>query len=157
MEVAREDRAHPTFPALLAGLQAGMVAALWMLAWLGVSAAWHRESFWTAENLFATTFFGARAIRTGFSGTTLSGLALFLLVYSILGSLYAGVVRDRFPRLRLVLASIAVAVAWYYLFFQVICRAVSPLVTLLHATQSTIWGHILYGAILARFPRYLQH
>lgn len=155
MAVARDDRAAGLFDMFLAGLQAGMLAALWMLAWLGVSAAWQRSSFWTAENLLASTFFGGAAIRSGFGSTTFSGLALFLLVYSALGGLFAIVARGRLSRLRLVLVSLVLGIAWYYLFYDVICRTVSPLVTLLYAERPTLLGHVIYGGLLARFPRYV--
>ena len=32
---------------------------------------------------------------------------------------------------------------------------IGPLIPLLHAERPTIIGHIIYGAVLARFPRYL--
>lgn len=154
MDPARE-RAADTLSMSLAGLQAGMAAVLYMLAWLGLSAAWHQSSFWTAENLWASTFYGGAAIHRGFSVSTLSGLALYLLVYSTLGGLFALAVRGKVPRLRLVLISLLVAVCWYYLSFHWIWRAFSPLVTLLHAEQPTLLGHVIYGAAISQFPRYL--
>ena len=155
MEAARESRAVDRLSASLAGLQAGMVAVLWMLAWLGFSSAWRQSSFWTAENLWATTFYGTAAIHRGFSSHTLSGLALYLLVYSTLGGLFAAALRTGLPRLRLILIGILAAVCWYYLSFHVIWPAVSPLVSLLHAEHPTLLGHVIYGAAVSQFPRYL--
>src|SRR3974390_2562755 len=83
----------------LAGLQAGMISICWMLAWLGVSAMEQRRSFWTAENLMATVFHGDSAIRRGFGASTLSGIALYLLIYSLLGAVFAMAVRTRFTGL----------------------------------------------------------
>jgi hypothetical protein len=157
MEVARDQRASDTLSVSLAGLQAGMLAALLMLAWLGMAAAWRQSSFWTAENLWASTFYGPSAIRSGFSNSTLSGLALYLLVYSALGGVFAAVVRGNLPRARLVLAGVAVAAGWYFLTFHVIWHTVNPLVSLLHAERPTLLGHVMYGAVLARFPSYLPH
>lgn len=137
----------------LAGLQAGMVAALWMLAWLGTSAAWQRRSFWTTANLVATTFYGGNALRDGFSFRTVSGVALLLLVYSSLGCLFAAVAGSRAATTRLLLGGIVFALAWYYVSFHVLWRVLSPLVPLLHAVRPTVVGHVLYGALLARFPR----
>jgi hypothetical protein len=155
MEVAREQHTTDTLSVYLAGLQAGMAAALFMLAWLGLAAVWRQSSFWTAENLWASTFYGASAIHRGFSTSTLSGTALYLLVYSTLGGLFAAVVRARLPRLTLLLAGVAVAAGWYYLSFHVIWHTVNPLVSLLHAERPTLLGHVIYGAALAGFPRYL--
>lgn len=136
----------------LAGLQAGMVAALWMLAWLGTSAAWQRRSFWTTANLMATTFYGGNALRDGFSFRTVSGVALLLLVYSSLGCLFAAVSGSKAAPSRLLVGGIVFALAWYYVSFHVFWRVLSPLVPLLHAVRPTVVGHVLYGVLLARFP-----
>jgi hypothetical protein len=155
MDAAMETRPAGAFSAFLAGLQAGMVGVLWMLAWLGISAKWQVRSFWTSENLMASVFYGDEAIRSGFAARTLSGLALYLLIYSLLGALVAMMVRDRLSRTGVTLVSVAVALGWYYLSFHVIWRAVSPLITLLHVERATIIGHLLYGTLLGRYPVYL--
>ena len=83
-------------------------ARLWMLAWMGASSAWQQRSIWTAENLFATAFYGGSAIGPGFGRGTVSGLALYLLLYSLLGAAFAAVVRGRLPRGKMLLAARAV-------------------------------------------------
>jgi len=156
MEVAQPDRRADLLSFLFAGLQAGMLAAWWMLAWLGVCAVWQRSSFWTAENLLASTFFGPSAIRSGFSLSTFSGIALYLFIYSALGSLVALGLRIRLARPQLLLALILLSVAWYYLSFHGIWKIFNPLVALLHAERPMILGHALYGAVLARYPKCLH-
>src|ERR1019366_9519186 len=113
----------------LAGLQAGMIGIGWMLAWLGLSAMGQPRGFWAAENLMASVFHGDAAIRRGFGFSTLSGIALYLLIYSLLGS--------------------------YWLWFRALGRAAMPLVWLLHPENSTVFGHVIFGASIARFPAYL--
>ena len=132
METAAQTRRERAFRAFLAGLEAGMLGALCLLAWLGVSAVWMGRGFWTAANLMASVFYGAGAIRAGFSGSTLSGVALYLLLYSLLGALFAMALQTRMPRLRLTLVSILFAIFWYYLSFGVLWRAAAPL--LAHCT-----------------------
>lgn len=156
MEAAKVRRTGDGLSVLLAGLQAGMLGVLWMLAWMGFSAGLQRRSFWTPENLMATTFYEGGGIGRGFSGRTLSGLALYILVYAILGAVFALTVRGRFSRGRLVLVGLVAALAWYYVSFHGLWKAVSPLVALLHPERPTIFGHVIYGFILARFPRYLR-
>ena len=119
----------------LAGLQAGMIGICWMLAWLGLSAIGQRRSFWTAENLMASVFHGNAAIRRGFGTSTVSGIALYLLIYSLLGVLFS--------------------VGWYCLWFRALGQTLMPLVWLLHAESSTAFGHVIFGAMIARFPAYL--
>jgi len=155
MEVAQTERRADLLSFVFAGLQAGMLGTFWMLALVGTGASWQRSSFWTPENLLASTFYGPGAIKSGFSGSTLSGLALYLLIYSSLGCLFAAAFRSRLPRPALLLAGVLCSVAWYYLSFHGFWRILNPPVALLHAERPVILGHILYGAILARFPKYL--
>jgi hypothetical protein len=99
-------------------------------------------------------FYGGDAIRSGFAATTFSGLALYLLLYSLLGGVFAAAFGNRLVRLRLTLAGILFGLCWYYLSFRVIWKSVAPLVFLLHIETPTMWGHVIYGALLARYPVY---
>jgi hypothetical protein len=156
MVAATQRRFAKSLSAFLAGLQAGMVGVWWMLAWMGASAVWQRRNFWAPENLMASVFYGSAAIRRGFGASTVSGLALYVLVYSLLGAGFAIALGGRLPRPRLALASIAFALCWYYVAFHLVAKAVSPLVVLLDTERTTFLGHALYGVLLARFPVYLK-
>jgi hypothetical protein len=152
MEDTTETRVPGAFSTLLAGLQAGMVGALWMLAWLGVSSSWQNRGFWNSENLFATAFYGSDAVRSDFGLKTLPGLALYLLLYSVLGGVFALVTRDRVPPLRLMLAGMLFALGWFYLSFHLIWKSAMPLVYLLYSERPMVVGHLLYGVCVGRFP-----
>jgi hypothetical protein len=141
--------------AALAGLQAGMLGTFAMLFWMGVSAVWQRRTFWTSANLLATTFYGSRAVHNGFSSSTVSGLALYLLLYSTLGFVFGAVAGERGPSPRLVLAGIVTGLAWYYLSFHFLWGAASPLIPLLHAVAPTFLGHLVYGVGIGRYPHFL--
>lgn len=156
MDAATEKPRPAGFVVFLAGLQAGMLGVCWMLAWLGVSAVWARRSFWTAENLMASVFYGGAAIHSGFASITVSGIAVYLLLYSLLGGMFALMVYQRLPRVRVLLVSLVFALGWYYLTFHLIWRNVLPLVSLLHAERPTLLGHLIYGTFLGRFPVYLE-
>lgn len=91
-----QTRPADALSAGLAGLQAGMLGALCMLAWLGIDSSWGRRGFWKDENLFATFFYGDDAIRASFGIRTMPGLALYLIVYSALGCIFALALRNRF-------------------------------------------------------------
>jgi hypothetical protein len=155
METATEGRRERAFRAFLAGLQAGMLGAICLLAWLGASAVRMGRDFWAAANLMASVFYGADAIRSGFSASTLSGVALYLLLYSLLGALFATAFQTRMSRLRLTLVSILFTIFWYYLSFGVLWRIAAPLLARLHYARATLWGHLIYGAMLSRYPVYL--
>jgi hypothetical protein len=141
---------------VLAGLQGGMMGALWMLAWMGVSSMWGQRSFWTPENLFSTAFYGGSAIRQGFARSTIPGLALYLLLYSLLGAVFAAALRNRLPRMRVVLAAVLWGAVWYFASFRWLWKTMIPLAYLLHPEQPTFLGHLIYGTFLGRYPIYLD-
>jgi hypothetical protein len=157
MAAAIERPSAISLSAFFAGLQAGMVALWWMLAWMGAGAVWQRRSFWTPENLMASVFYRNAPIRPDFAASTVSGLALYVLLYSLLGAVFAMAVRPRLPlpRPRLALAAIVFALCWYYAAFHLLANSVSPLIVLLDPQRTTVLGHAIYGALLARFPVYL--
>jgi len=155
MEHVRAQRPADDLNTFLAGLQAGMVAAFWMLIWLGISAMWMRRSFWSPANIMATVFFGDRAIHPGFASTTPSGIALYLMIYSLLGAFFALAIRQRLTGLGTLLVSVFFSLVWYWLWFRVLALRAMPLVWLLHTERSTQFGHVIFGALLARFGDYL--
>ena len=140
----------------LAGLEGGTVGVLWMLAWLGVSSAWQQRSFWAAENLMATAFDRTSNLGPIFTWSTCAGLALYVLIYALLGAIFASAVSDRAPARRIMLLSVLFAVAWYYFAFRWAFKAILPMVALLHVERATLVGHLLYGTALGRYPMYLQ-
>jgi hypothetical protein len=152
MEDTTETQVPAAFSAMLAGLQAGMVGALWMLAWLGVSAAWQNRGFWNSENLFATAFYGGDAIRSDFGVKTLPGLALYLVLYSLLGGIFALALRRRVGSGRMMLAGILFSLGWFYISFHVLWKSAMPLVYLLYPDRQTVVGHLIFGACIGRFP-----
>lgn len=152
MEDTTETRVPAVLSATLAGLQAGMVGALWMLAWLGISAAWQNQGFWNSENLFATMFYGSDAVRSDFSWKSIAGLALYLLLYSVLGGIFALALRGRARSGRLVLIGIIFALGWFYISFHLLWKSVMPLAYLLSPDRPTMIGHLIYGVCIGRFP-----
>ena len=139
----------------LAGLQAGMIAAFWMLIWLGISAKWMQRSFWSPVNIMSTVFFRDDAIHPGFASTTFSGIALYLMIYSLLGACFALAVKQRLTGLGTLLVSVLFALGWYWFWFRFLALRAMPLLWLLHTERSTQFGHVIFGALLARFGDYM--
>jgi hypothetical protein len=154
METLAGVRKPSRIYAALAGWQAGMLAVLGMLAAIGVVSAWFQRSFWTPCNVMATTFYGARALGRGLSWSCVSGIALYLILYSLLGAAFAAVMRPGSSRLRLALIGILTGVAWFYLWFGLLWPHLNPLVSLYTHDRPMLWGHMLYGALLSRFPEF---
>ena len=140
-----------------AGLHAGMLGALWMLLWLGIDSAFSRRGFWGPENLFASAFYGGDALTARFGAKTMSGLALWLIVYSLLGSVFAFFVRDRLRARRRILAAVLFSLVWFYAAFHGFWKTAMPLVYLLYPESPMVVGHLIYGLVLAGFPTYFNH
>jgi hypothetical protein len=64
-------------------------------------------------------------------------------------------IRGHFTGLGTVLLGVLFSVGWYALWFRLLGRTMMPLVWLLHAENATAFGHVLFGALIARFPAYL--
>jgi hypothetical protein len=138
-----------------AGLQAGMGAILWMLALLNVAGLLRARGFWWPENLMATLFDDAAAGFRRLHFTTFSGLAVYLILYSLLGAGFAWVVRNRVSNTRRVLLGVLAGIGWYYLAYHGLWKAVLPAVASLHPQRDTLWAHCLFGLLVARYPVYL--
>jgi len=160
MDAAADARPIRGLDVFLAGLQAGLIGVLWMLAWLGMSSMLEHRGFWMPENLLSSVFYGNTVPSVGFSGGTLPGLALYILLYSVFGALFGLVVLSwakpiALPRLTLLLAAVAWGLAGYWFTLQMLWKSLIPLAAVLHSRPGNLLGHVLYGTLIARFPAYL--
>lgn len=137
------------------GFQAGMLGIICLLLWVGVDASWARRGFWSEENLFASLFYGSEAISAGLTSKTFSGLAVYLMLYSVLGAIFAAAAGTGLLPLRRLLASLVFSLAWFYFSFHLLWKSLIPLAYLLYAERPMLVGHLIYGAWLARYPTYL--
>jgi hypothetical protein len=137
----------------LAGLQAGVSGALTMLGCLMIGSLLESRSIWLVPNLLATTFFGSDAYRNQFAHTTWSGVALIVTVYGLLGMIW-GVIWGDSRKQWLPLYGAIAGLAVYFLFYRFAWKHVNPLVTLYAPDRLLEAGHIVWGLIVARSPRY---
>ena len=137
-----------------AGLQAGMAGSFVLLAWLGLATLWSKHSLWWFTNLMATTFGGDSALQGGFDKYSPAGLALHLVQYSLLGLIFAAIVPARASYPRLLIAGVAFSIAYYYLMYSLVWKHVNPLIPLYSPDRQLLIGHVFYGFMLARLPRY---
>jgi prepilin signal peptidase PulO-like enzyme (type II secretory pathway) len=153
------DGENPHMPpahCLLAGLETGVVAAVMLIGWLALASAWYRRSIWSTANIMATNFYGEAALGRGFTFRSLAGLALYLVLYGIIGALFGLAVQTHPAGVRLSAIGVLVGIGWYYLSFHVLWRTVNPLLTLYTHNAPMVAGHVLYGGLLGRFPGYLR-
>src|SRR5262249_17736351 len=127
MDAATENAPASPAARFLAGLQAGMMAVIVMLGWLGVSALWQRHTFWSAPNQMATLFRGGSTIPPGFGPYTASGIAVYVVSYCLLGGVVALAAPRRLTVVGLMLTGVVVAVGWGILLVCVVRRPLRPL------------------------------
>ena len=157
MHAGPEAPVSPRAYAALAGFEAGAIGVIAMLFCLGLASVWYRHTVWTVANIMASNFYGDEAIGPGFAASTLSGLAVYFILYSLFGALFGAVIRGSgFSRLRLVAGGLLAGAAWYYLWFGLLWRHFNPIVPLYTHDRPMLWGHLLYGAMLGRFPLYYR-
>jgi hypothetical protein len=155
MYAANATRSRLELRHALAGLQAGVLGALVMLAFLMAGSLLGRRSIWVVPNLLATTFFGSDVYRNQLLRTSWAGVALFVAIYGVLGMLWGCFWReDRKPWLGLYGAILGFTV--YVLFYDFIWKHVNPLITLYAPNRQLQLGHVLWGMVLARSPKYAR-
>jgi hypothetical protein len=137
----------------LAGLQAGVLGALVLLAVPMVGSLWDGRSIWLVPNLFATTFFGSEVYRNQLLRTSWAGIALIVAVYGALGILWGCIWRERRIHWLGLFGAVA-GLCVYFLFYGWLWRHVNPLVTLYAPDRQLQLGHVLWGIVLARSPLY---
>lgn len=150
---ADRGESRPGVRHALAGIHAGVLGALLMFACLMLGSAWNHHSVWLVPNLLSTTFFGDDAYRNQLARTSWSGLALMVTVYGTLGLVWGLIVKDRrIPWLALY--GIITGLAIYFIFYDFLWKHINPLVTLYAPDEQLQLGHVLWGLMLSRSPRY---
>jgi hypothetical protein len=144
------------FHSMMAGVEAGVLGGLFMMAWLGLLSVFEGRSIWSVPNLLASTFYGEAALRRGFRWTTLSGLALHLIVSATAGLLFGLAVSGIVSRGRVMLLGLTAGAVWYFLTLGVFWKYVNPMVPLYTRGGGMFLAHVGMGFFLGSFPRYLH-
>src|ERR1700722_625156 len=148
MSPAKAPRSRPTLRHALGGLQAGILGALAMLAFLMAGSIVDRRSIWLVPNLFATTFFGSAAYGNQFLRGSLPGVSLLLAVYGGIGVAWGCFWRDE-PKRWLTFYGGVFGLAVYFLLFNFVWKRLNPLIALYAPDRQLELGHILWGMVLA--------
>ncbi len=151
---------------LLAGLEAGTAPSCRsssLLGWLALASTWYRRSDpldWPPANIMATTFYGEAALGRGFTFRTVAGLALYLVLYGIIGALFGLTLASRDASLRITLIGVLVGLGWYYLSFAILWRNINPLILLYTQSGPCMLGQCTLrgdaGHLLSPIPRGLE-
>ncbi len=153
MVAAKRSKTRVPVRHALAGLQAGVLGSLLMLGWLMLGSIWLRRSIWTIPNLMATAMYGPEAYSNRYVRSSLAGAALLIVIYGLLGALWGAFWKDReVPFLRVAGAITGLVV--YTLFFGFVWKHTRPLISLYAPERQLEVGHLLWGLVLARSPRF---
>jgi hypothetical protein len=140
----------------IAGVESGVLGGLFMLAWLALGSLFQGRSIWSASNLMASTFYGDTALRRGFRWTTLSGVALHVIMTATAGLLFGLAVSGMASRSRVRLLGLAAGMVWYFVTLGIFWRHVNPTVALNSRGGAMFVAHLGLGLFLGSFPRYLS-
>lgn len=133
----------------LAGLEAGVLGAIAMLAFLMLGSVWLRRTVWSMPNLMATVFYGSDAYGRGFGWAAIAGCALFVFVYGLLGVIWGVASPDgEFPFRTL--AGAVAGLAVYCLLFGFLWKHTWPLISLYAPDRQLQIAHIVWGIVVAR-------
>ncbi|HZT39747.1 MAG TPA: hypothetical protein VFA28_17775 [Bryobacteraceae bacterium] len=139
---------HPRLKAAVTGLEAGVLGGFAMLGALAGASIVDQEAWWRFPNLLASTFYGARVLRSGPGWPTISGVALQVVIAGVAGAMFGALFGKAPGGLR-----VALGIGWGALLFyasEMAYRRLAPFVALYQAETPTLLGHILYGLCLAR-------
>jgi hypothetical protein len=139
----------------LAGLQAGILGTMVMLACTMAGSILDRKSIWLVPNLFASTFFGPDAYANQYFRDSWTGVALLFAVYGFLGAIWGCVWRDEGRTFLTFIGGVTGLVVYFFL-FDFVWKKANPLITLYAPDRQLELGHILWGMVLARSPRYAR-
>ncbi len=140
----------------LAGLQAGVLGGLAMLAYFSVDAVLRQQRWNSPEILMGTVVYGNWAIWHGHLRAVLAGAGFQIVAAGFAGLafafLFAGlrVVQER--RLAALTLALTFAFAWYWLWYAQLFPRVAPLVPQYTAKPVAIAAHTLLGLFLSRIP-----
>jgi hypothetical protein len=141
---------------VMAGLECGVLGGVFMLVWLGLVSILQGRSVWSIPNLLASTFYGEAALRRGFRWTTLSGVAIHVILTVAAGIVFALAVNGMANRGRAMLLGLGAGMAWYFLSMGVFWKYVNPMVPLYSRGMGMFLAHVGLGLFLGSFPRFLR-
>jgi len=137
-----------------AGVESGVIGGVFMLAWLALLSPLQGRSIWSIPNLLASTFYGEAALRRGFRWTSLSGIALHLIMTASAGLVFGLAVSRIESRSRVMLLGFVAGMTWYFLCLGIFWKLVNPIVPVYGAGGGMLLAHLGLGYFLGSFPRY---
>lgn len=149
-------RVSPHVLFALAGIQAGVLGGIVMVAWLAFTSALLGRSPWILPNLAASLLYGRAVLRASFGMPTVAGIALVIALGGAIGLFFGIVIGAHANRARIVMLGILTGLIWYYFSQALFWDRLGVLAGIHVSPAATMVGHLLYGVVLGQYPRRLQ-
>ena len=140
----------------LAGLESGISGALALLLWLAIGSVLTGHSVWWVPNLVAAVRYGASSLRESAGVYTAMGAALIFLTYGVVGIVYGQLLGERGGGFRQFCFSLIVAMGVDWVVLRWFWTAVNPTGHLYASDTQILFGHLIFGCLLARYPHNLR-
>jgi hypothetical protein len=136
---------------LLAGLETGLWGGVLVVLWLVIDSMLRGDLWYSKLNIAGAAFYGPAIYQMGRGRATIAGLALLVVIYSVLGAIFGLFGRTR-GFLANLLLGITYALAWDVFAQQFIWRLLDSSAPGYFSRLATLMGHLLFGLSLTRFP-----
>lgn len=155
--VAEKNHLHPITWRLLAGLEAGIAAAIVMAVYVFAANLLFERYAWDTPRLFAAVFFDATGFRWSPGMALLIGYSLLFLVSGIQGLLFGLIVRPRVGRVWSANLGVLFSLGWYLVVLRVIVAALDPGALFRFSQATLLVGYFIFGAVFASYPGLHYH
>lgn|GEM_PF-3472950 len=154
---AAPSRAAPSISWIaLAGLVNGVFGGVVALCYLILDGLIRGDGPWRFANLFAATWYPARARHFGFSWATVTGIAAELVVAGLAGVLFALLLRRTLGRGVLRGAgALLLGFAFYYLGLEYLWSDWNPRLVVYQPFPGFLLAHLIFGFTMTLLPRVL--
>jgi hypothetical protein len=147
------ERPWPAAP-VLAGVGAGVLAAVALLFIDILGAAWRHQPWWLMPNLYATAFTNF-AINYGAGWYTAAGIALQVLGGGVLGAFFGWLTRKWRETRYLVGGAVLLTLLWYNFWNQWMGRAFHMAHSRFSPAWLTMLGQLAFGLTMGLVIRFL--
>ena len=156
MSLGNRDRLSPLLFRALAGVETGVLGAASMFGWLTAASILDGRPVWAVYNLLGSVFYGQEVLRRGFNRVTLAGLALHFFAAGLIGLFFGVAMGGSASRRRVALSGILTGIVWYYFSERLFWRKLGALAMLYSPPVLLLPGYLVFGLVLAWFPRRLR-
>jgi hypothetical protein len=140
----------------LAGLEAGILGGLCLLLWQALGSLLAGEQAWDVSVGLLAAVFGRAAYRDGVLASAVAGIALQIFGGGSVGVLFGLLLRVQWAWRRVVMLGLVASLAWYYLAYEVLLRALAPGRYPPGLRLPLISSHLAFGLVLSAYPRFLS-